>query len=89
MAKKQAKQTNGEFKIERGVKMPPRLARQTKYPWVGMKPGESFIVRPNEGESLHALQNRVSSATRYTIKRNLGKFATRQMDGGVRIWRIE
>ena len=82
------KQTDGEFKIERGVKMPPKIG-PCKYPWKDMKPGESFPMRPRKGERLAVLRNRMSCAANYACKRGFGKFTTRQMDGGVRVWRVE
>ena len=54
-----------------------------KYPWEALKkPGDSFFVRANGREP------RVLVATLIGCARHGYKVTTRQMDGGVRVWRV-
>ena len=76
---------NGEIKIERGVPMPHRVARQRKYPFAQMDVGDSFLV-PLDGVDRIRVQNSVCSTARGVSGR---KFCTSMVEGGVRVWRIE
>ncbi len=78
-----------EFKIEKNVKMPKSYGGGPLYPWGKMIVSNSFFVPSWEGEKTQRTQSRVSAAARVWGKRNNVKFASRQVDGGVRIWRVE
>lgn len=74
-----------EFKVESGIPMPApnkRTHRKTKYPWRQMKIGQSFFV-PNVKSG--AMAGRCSNAFRY----GFGKFQTRTVKGGCRVWRVK
>lgn len=76
----------GLIKIDKKVPLPPqRRGNQTaKYPWKAMKRGDSFFVKG-------VPQKRFSSRAAYAA-RLIGhgcKFATRVVDGGVRVWRVK
>tara|TARA_R110000868_G_scaffold375776_1_gene640444 strand:+ start:208 stop:480 length:273 start_codon:yes stop_codon:yes gene_type:complete len=64
--------------------------RKTKYPWSEMKVGQSFYVILNR-KTMVQLQNNLSGCARSWAKRNGldWDFATQQVEGGVRIWRIK
>lgn len=74
-----------EIKIEKGVPLPPR---KSKYPFAEMEPGDSFFAKPNEGQSLKQLHNSIMGCARLRLFPGK-KFTSRQMDGGVRVWRID
>ena len=89
------------FQVERGVPVPPkspfnsRRGRQEAYPWSTMKVGDSFFVRPadcprrdGKTRTVSGLQNLLGVVATTATKAGKGKFTTRQMDGGVRVWRI-
>ena len=66
-------------KIDKRVPLP--LARLGKYPWREMQVGDSFLV---EREDQRAMGAKASTAGR-----RLGrKFATRVVEGGIRVWRV-
>lgn len=77
-----------EFKIEKGVPIPPGGGRPTApYPFDKMEVGDSFFTAGEKAQS------RISnSAKNYATKKGV-KFTTRTVtEGGVkgaRIWRIE
>ena len=71
------------IKIDKNVPIPPdRLSRGRKYPWDELEVGDSFFV---EGKKFEPL--RVSAAQ--IGKAKARKFIARQVDGGVRVWRVE
>ena len=74
---------NGEFKIEKGVPMPLGLGQRgaaQKYPWRETEIGNSFFV---PGRTASDFRN-ITHASRKTGF----KFATRAVEGGVRVWRV-
>ena len=80
-----------EYQVEAGIPKPPRKSvggRPTKYPW-NMEISDSFFVPAGEGEPLNRLQIRVSGACSAWRQRHGGRYSTRQMDGGVRVWQDE
>ena len=72
------------IQIERGVELPRSRSRNGKvptYPFLQMKPGDSFVapIAPKQQGYLKLMADRkVPDAA----------FATRVVDGGVRIWRV-
>lgn len=68
--------------IERGIPV-PKPVRPEKYPFRELKVGESFLV------DWEPKIVRVRYAAAMAAKRQKRKFATRQVEGGVRVWRIE
>jgi hypothetical protein len=71
-----------QIKVEKAIPIPQD---RNKYPFKTMEVGDSFFV-PANGEALQRVQNRVSNSwKRHASKR----FLSRQIDGGVRVWRIE
>ncbi len=71
--------------IERNIPIPPAVqsGRRRKYPYAEMSIGDSVFIPHNKipGPAY-------SSAMSYGL-RNGKRFTGRQMDGGVRIWRVE
>lgn len=73
------------IKIEKGVPLPEAKGGRTlKYPWPSMKRGDSFSLRGGKKERI-----RVAVAACAWGKRNSATFATRQENGGFRIWRTK
>lgn len=71
------------IKIEKGVEMPKgRQGRKQIYPWDDMEVGDSFKV---QGKS----QKDLSPSASFAGKRRGKKFSARNVDGGVRVWRVE
>lgn len=78
------------FKIETGVPMPSQSHRRVRgYPFADMGVGDSFFVAAEGGETLKVVQSRLSAALARQCRRNGWKYVTRQVDGGVRGWRVE
>jgi len=67
------------FKVEKGIPVPPV---KNKYPWLQMEVGDSFFV---PGVTCKEFRTQPSSAGR----RYGRKYASRSVDGGVRVWRVE
>lgn len=77
------------FLIQSGVPMPTPRCRESQYPFLDMKRGDSFLVACEAAESKRML-GRLWAAARSFGKRNNGcKFITRIVEGGVRCWRYE
>ena len=73
------------YVIEKGVPIPKRLyagGRNTKYPWDEMVVGDSIFCEGKTSKTLSA------SALTWG-KRHGRRFACRNAEGGVRVWRIE
>lgn len=69
------------FKVEKGIPDPGRKThpKEEIYPWKKMAVDDSFFV-----------PNKTDISVRYHAARRYGhKYRQRQVDGGVRIWRIE
>lgn len=73
---------DGKFKIEKGVPLPAKPGgAASKYPFGEMEPGDSVLI-PVESRV------KISSALTYRQTRYNEKFATRVVDGGIRVWRV-
>lgn len=84
------------YKLQSGIALPPRRVakpkklRQHKYPFRQMEIGMSFLVPKKEANGdMSRLMVRLSAAAHAAKKLNGFKFALRQMDDGVRVWRIQ
>ena len=80
------------FEIENNVEMPKKCANNgsaAKYPFREMEVGDSFFVPAESAESAHRVQINISSSSVQMSKREGAgkKFATRKVEGGVRVWR--
>jgi hypothetical protein len=75
------------MQIEKGVPFPNRAPRVSKYrfPLGEMDVGDSFFVSVKDDSFLNSARSLISKYGR-VFKR---KFATRMMDDGLRVWRIE
>lgn len=68
-----------EPKIEKDIPLPPvRRKRESKYPFAVMEVGDSIFVPLETAQFVGG----------YTANLKPKKFASRQVDGGVRVWRI-
>jgi hypothetical protein len=72
-----------DFAIEKQIPLPKRH-QPSKYPWKQMEVGDSFFVATDTKRK--AIQFGAMASD--TGKRLGCKFATRQVDGGIRIWRV-
>ena len=82
---------NGEFKIEKGVEMPPRPQPGPyghKYPFYEMEVGDSFFSAVPNGRTVAKHRNTLMASGRYARKAVGSSFESRVVDGGVRIWRV-
>lgn len=73
------------FEIEKGVEMTKLIGKDNKYPFKTMEIGDSFFVPCGKGESV-IVQRNIAQCARHRLPL---KFSTRQLEGGVRCWRIE
>lgn len=75
-----------DFKIEKNIDLPPPKTNATKYPFRGMAVGDSIFVSSEDGS-----HGRAGNAAYNWGRRESPqvKFATRRVDGGIRIWRIK
>ncbi|HQT62754.1 hypothetical protein [Acidiphilium sp.] len=69
---------SGMIEIEKNVPMPMRRQR---YPWRQMKVGDSFVVPGKTSGAFSGAKRAAAKATGF-------KFATRNVEGGVRVWRV-
>ena len=72
------------FKIDADVPMPEPATstRTSKYPWQLMDVNDSFLVPDGNVKSL--------KTTAYAAGKRYGaKFRAKEVEGGVRIWRVE
>ncbi len=76
--------------IEKDVKI-PEVHSKTKYPWPGMKVGDSVLIQAEDGEKLYNLKRKVGPAARYYGDKTGKQFKTLLDHGGngIRVWRLE
>ncbi len=75
--------TDQQIKVEKGIPMPPASCggvTGAKYPWRDMGVGDSFVAVGKAGKQFSSA---VQAAQRATGRR----FATRTIDGVLRVWR--
>ena len=73
------------YEIEKNVPLPrPRQSGAPKYPWESMDVGDSFYVA---GATVTLLSASAASWSRRHGRER--KFATRTVNGGVRVWRVK
>ena len=77
------------MKIEKNIPIPDRdmsgLGRKTKYPFLDMEVGDSIF---DDSADKIGKSKAYPAANTWGKRRGI-KFAARQVDGGVRIWRVE
>lgn len=73
-----------EFHIEKGIPVPKQVGagRKNKYPFDAMEVGDSFFVKDIKVKT-------ISRTCGHHGKRLSRRFASRTVDGGVRVWRTE
>ena len=73
------------YEIEKGVPIP---AGRTKYPFAGMKVGDSFVVKDEHGCSIDTLMVRMRGACAWAHGKHPDrKFIVRREGGAIRVWR--
>lgn len=81
------------FKVEQGIELPPKPEpgrRAYKYPWDEMKVGDSFFVPAEEGRARKMGQQIIGGGHTRARRQNQRRvFTFRQVEGGVRIWRVQ
>ena len=79
-----------DFNIDKNVAPPTEpVGPRRKYPFASMEAGDSFFVPCEAGEKPKVLNNIASGARHYRTRRNLAQHhACRQVEGGVRCWRV-
>ena len=79
------------FKIQSEVPLAKIVkSRRFKYPWALMQKGDSFFVPTTKETTIGKLQACLSSSGLNYSRKNTGtKFATRRVEGGVRVWRVK
>lgn len=83
------------IKIEANIPIPPRgplvsKGRPALYPFADMQIGDSFMVpiKASDPQKQKRLAMRVTNAAYANARLHGKKYATRVMDGGVRVWRV-
>jgi hypothetical protein len=74
------------LQIEQGIPMPQEMPRRGKaalYPWHDMQSGDSFFVPGGTRKRFSG------DCRRMTYKLPPKEFACRDVEGGVRIWRVK
>lgn len=83
------------IETESGIPMPPaKRGRYSsrcpcKYPLRTMEVGESFFVPVSHPANLEKYQCAVIAAAWKIGKKTGKRFTSRQVEGGVRVWRVE
>jgi hypothetical protein len=71
------------YEVEKDIDIPPEYpGRRTKYPWTEMDIGDSFLVPDGTRKKLNTAVYAASRALKW-------KFVSRDVPGGVRIWRVK
>jgi hypothetical protein len=80
--------------IEPGIPLPTPKTKPRIYPFAEMKEGDSFFLAV-EAQPAHTYlhrrankQKRMASVLRSARVRAIGRFVARQVEGGVRVWRM-
>lgn len=81
-------QTTRAYKVESGIPMPSRKAHNAKFPFKEMQVGDSFLV-PFDGEDEGTVRSRIASNCTHQKRRIGRQYATRKVDGGIRVWRVK
>lgn len=77
------------YSIEKNVPMPASNNSRRIYPFASMSVGDSFLVPTSDDKDAAAKKRtKVAAAITADAKRFGRKFATRQVEGGVRVWRV-
>jgi hypothetical protein len=72
-----------KFKIEKAIPVPAIDRKQrTIYPFREMEVGDSFFVKDGDVK-------RIGGSARQSGHHHNRKYATRKVEGGVRVWRVE
>ena len=79
---------NAPIKIDRGVPVPTK-GQRCMYPFKDMKVGDSFFIDTKDRDKGN-MRNRVQSSSSRFAKMQDPKqqFCSRQLEGGIRCWRI-
>ena len=73
--------------IEKGIPLPDK---NTQYPFNAMEVGDSFLVKCAVNEMPRVKNSLFSAIRKFSIKhKSKSKFASRRVDGGIRVWRTE
>lgn len=82
------------YQVEKNIPMPrPYVGRphsgEEKYPIRQMEVGDSFFVPLAEGQKTESLRGSINANINKKKLRQEGlRFATRNMEGGLRVWRL-
>ena len=79
--------TNQKYSIDKNVEM-PRPDRVT-YPWTNMEVGDSFLVKCDKINNRNISSTISNSGSSWGKIHGGKKFATRIVEGGVRVWRTK
>jgi len=77
------------IKIDKNIPIPEKQPKASKYPFLGMKKGDSFFIEMDNQSQLQ--YNRLTSSIR-TSKKRMGqdyRITLRKVEGGIRCWRME
>ena len=77
------------IEIEKGVPLSPKRGFEGVYPFPRMDVGDSFLVTVAPDEVAYKVRNRIASAAHAWGRAHDAKFATRIIQAGVRVWRVE
>ena len=69
-----------ELRIEKNIPLPPKQKRQSKY---------DFVIHMEQGDSVFAPTPHIASAIVAKLRTVGYKGATRKVEGGIRVWRIQ
>lgn len=76
------------FKIEKNVPLGPRSrSGGSSYPFAEMEVGDSFFIPVQR--DVQKFRNGLSQSLSYQRLRYQRKFATRKVEGGIRVWRVQ
>lgn len=71
--------------VDKGIPIPAMTRggpRHRMYPWASLEIGDSFFVKGRNGKGFSGM----AASKGKTLKR---KFVCRNVDGGVRVWRVQ
>jgi hypothetical protein len=78
--------------VETGIPLPPKGQGRKRckhfYPWDDVPVGGSFFVPHNNEVPLSRQQSSLTSLAKIAGRIRGTTYATRQVDGGIRVWRV-
>ena len=78
--------TMDPYQIEKGIPIPERTLRRSKYPFGAMVKGDSFFIPISDKKRIQTKRNSAYAAASHFAKRHKKLFTISAVKGGLRVW---